>query len=370
MKKREIFLSDYKLSYPVEKIADPKDILFVDIETTGFTAKGSALYLIGCVWNNGKGYVITQFMADTYESEKDVLSAFFTFSSSFKVLVHFNGNNFDIPFLKEKAKQYKMENALERLEGVDLYRRINPYKSMLKLPNCKQKTIEKFLGIHREDPYSGGDLIGVYHAYVKDHDPAKENDLFLHNRDDLLGMLAILPMLNYFDLFAGPLTVVAAQANTYTNVHGEECKELVMTAKIPSDIPTPISGSEKGCYFSAKNGEVVIKVPIVEKELKYFYSNYKDYYYLPDEDVALHKSVAGFVDKDHRIPAKASNCYTKRVSTYIPEWEPIITPFFKEDYLSKDMYFELTDEIKKNRELFSGYATHILTYIGLGQGQA
>ena len=41
MKKREIFLSDYKLSYPVEKIADPKDILFVDIETTGFTAKGS-----------------------------------------------------------------------------------------------------------------------------------------------------------------------------------------------------------------------------------------------------------------------------------------------------------------------------------------
>ena len=82
MKKREIFLSDYKLSYPVEKIADPKDILFVDIETTGFTAKGSALYLIGCVWNNGKGYVITQFMADTYESENDVLSAFFTFSTS------------------------------------------------------------------------------------------------------------------------------------------------------------------------------------------------------------------------------------------------------------------------------------------------
>ena len=32
MKKREIFLSDYKLSYPVEKIADPQDILFVVID--------------------------------------------------------------------------------------------------------------------------------------------------------------------------------------------------------------------------------------------------------------------------------------------------------------------------------------------------
>ena len=367
MKKREIFLSDYTLKYPVERIADPKDILFVDIETTGFTARGSSLYLIGCVWNNGEGYVITQFMAEDYEAEKDVLEAFFEFAKPFKVLVHFNGNNFDIPFLSEKAKQYKLENPLGNMEGVDLYRRINPYKDMLRLPNCKQKTIEHFLGINREDPYSGGDLIGVYHSYVKDHDEAKESDLFTHNRDDLLGMLSILPMLNYFDLFTMPLTVVAASANCYWDVNNEEKKELVLTAKPEATLPTPISGSASGCYFSAKDGEVVIKIPIIEKELKYFYSNFKDYYYLPDEDVALHKSVAGFVDKDHRKQAKASNCYTRRLSTYVPEWEPIITPFFKEDYLSKDMYFELTDDIKQNRELFSGYASHILTYIGLNK---
>lgn len=369
MKKREIFLTDFALNYPIERIADPKDILFVDIETTGFTAKGSSLYLIGCVWHNGHNYVITQFMADTYDAEEDVLSTFFTFSNSFKVLVHFNGNNFDIPFLREKSKQYHLDNNFDHFEGVDLYRRINPYKEMLHLPNCKQKTIENFLGIHREDPYSGGDLIGVYHEYVKDHDKEKENDLFRHNRDDLLGMLAILPMLNYFDLFSTPVKVVAAGANTYPDVNGNERRELVMTATMSAKLPSPLSGSSKGCYFSAKGDEIVIKVPIYDRELKFFYSNYKNYYYLPEEDVAMHKSVAGFVDKNHRVPATAKNCYTRKVSSYIPEWEPIITPFFKEEYDSKDLYFELTDEIKKNRELFSGYASHILMFIGLGQAK-
>lgn len=368
MKKREIFLSDYKPAYPVEKLGDPKDILFIDIETTGFTAKASTLYLIGTVWNNGSGYVITQFMAENPEAEKDVLSTFITFSKSFKYLVHFNGNNFDIPFLKEKAAQYDLDLGLDHFEGIDLYRRINPYKSILHLPNCKQKTIEHFLGINREDIYSGKDLIGVYKEYAVDGDPDKEKDLFLHNRDDLLGMLAILPMLNYFDLFASPLKVVAAKANTYPDASGGERKELVLTARPTSKIPSHISGSAKGCFFAAEDEEVVIKVPVYDKELKYFYSNYKDYYYLPEEDVALHKSVASFVDKEHRVQAKASNCYTRRRSEYLPEWEPVITPFFKEDYESKDLYFELTDEIKKNRELFSGYASHILTFIGLCQG--
>ena len=74
----------------------------------------------------------------------------------------------------------------------------------------------------------------------------------------------------------------------------------------------------------------------------------------------MHKSVASFVDKDHREQANASNCYTRKYSSYLPPWDVLVEPFFKREYNSKDLFFELTDEIKKNRKLFSKYANHIL----------
>ena len=110
----------------------------------------------------------------------------------------------------------------------------------------------------------------------------------------------------------------------------------------------------------AENDEGTIKVPIYDEELKYFYSNYKDYYYLPTEDLAMHKAVASYVDKEHRVQATASTCYTRKYSSYLPQWDVLVEPFFKREYKSKELFFELTDEIKKDRRLFSAYASHIL----------
>jgi hypothetical protein len=76
--------------------------------------------------------------------------------------------------------------------------------------------------------------------------------------------------------------------------------------------------------------------------------------------MAMHKSVAGFVDKQYRQQATARNCYTRKVSSYLPQWSIEIQPFFKTDYETKLTYFELTDELKRNRELFNQYAHHIL----------
>jgi len=126
-----------------------------------------------------------------------------------------------------------------------------------------------------------------------------------------------------------------------------------------------ISGEE--LYYQGIEDLKKLNVPIYEEELKYFYANYKDYYYLPTEDVALHKSIASFVDKDYRIQACASNCYTRKISRFLPQWKILMEPFFKREYKSKDLFFELTDDIKKNRELFSIYASHILNEMALQQ---
>jgi hypothetical protein len=97
--------------------------------------------------------------------------------------------------------------------------------------------------------------------------------------------------------------------------------------------------------------------------MKYFYSNYRDYYYLPEEDTALHKSVAEYVDKEYRLQATAATCYTRKFSSYLQQWDYSFAPFFKREYRSKEIFFELTDEIKKDRDLFSRYANHVLQII-------
>lgn len=365
MKTEEIVLNNFNLSYPLERLAPLNQILFLDIETTGFTAGSSQLYLIGCAYYLEGNWKIRQWFAQSPEEEPELLKAFFTFAEGFSYLMHFNGNTFDLPYLKQKVKACDLPYSFSRFEGLDIYRRIFPYKNFLKLPNCKQKTIEYFLGVSREDTFSGGELINLYKDYISSHDFNLYHTLLLHNSDDIKGMLEILPILAYYDLFNNSIKARKVQANYYNDIHGIPRKELLMKLVFASPLPVPVTAMARGCHFKGEGHEGTLIVPIYEEELKYFYANYKDYYYLPTEDAAIHKSIAAFVDKEYREQATAATCYTRKFSSYLPQWEILAEPFFKRDYKSRELFFELTDEIKKDRELFSTYASHILNAIAL-----
>ena len=65
-----------ELNYPLETLAPLNDILFLDIETTGFSAKSSNLYLIGCSYYEDGEWQLIQWLAENYEEENEVLKAF------------------------------------------------------------------------------------------------------------------------------------------------------------------------------------------------------------------------------------------------------------------------------------------------------
>lgn len=360
MRISEETIENFSISYPLERLAPMERVLFVDIETTGFTARSSYLYLIGCAYFRAGTWRTIQWMAQSYVQEKEILTAFFEFAKLYRYLVHFNGNNFDLPFMAQKCQQHLLPYSFENFQGIDLYKRISPYKFFLKLPNCKQKTLEQFLGIDRKDVFSGSELIGIYQDYIKNPSEFSENALFLHNADDLKGMLETLPMLAYYDLFNQPVRARKVQANSYRDVNGGKRRELIITLSLDQSLPKLVMTNAGGCYFRGEGPEAALKIPIYDEELKYFYSNYQDYYYLPSEDVALHKSVASFVDREYRIQASAANCYTRKFSSYLPQWDVLFEPFFKRDYKSRELFFELTDEMKRNRQAFSDYASHVL----------
>lgn len=365
MKTEEIILNNFTLNYPLERLAPLAKILFLDIETTGLSASGSQLYLIGCAFYREGNWQIKQWFAQSPEEEPELIKAFFTFAEEFSYLMHYNGNTFDLPYLKQKLRQYELPYSFDDFDGIDIYRRITPYKNFLKLPNCKQKTIEYYLGIEREDTYTGGELINVYNDYLSSHDFNLYHLLLLHNSDDMKGMLEILPILSYYDLFNCNIKARKVQANYYNDIHGISRKELLMKLVFSSPLPVSVTSMAKGCHFKGEGHEGTLIIPIYEEELKYYYANYKDYYYLPTEDTAMHKSIASFVDKEYREQATAANCYTRKFSTYLPQWDILVEPFFKREYKTNDLFFELTDEIKKDRQLFSDYASHVLNIMAV-----
>lgn len=83
-------------------------ILLLDIETTGFSADMSTIFMIGCAHFDGKKMLVNQWLSDTLElrGEQEVLNAFSewlllqTSSSKKLCLVTYNGDNFDLLFLK------------------------------------------------------------------------------------------------------------------------------------------------------------------------------------------------------------------------------------------------------------------------------
>lgn len=366
MKNCKYTLSNIEISYPIEKLAPKNQILFLDIETTGLSPSYASIYLIGVGYFNNDNFICEQWFAQSLEEESTVISSFLSFLKNFSVLIHFNGNQFDLPFIKKRCEALSIPCSFHSINGIDIYKRIFPYRFFLKLSNCKQKTLEDFSGICREDEYNGGELISVYKSYCSSFAQSNPDDdalslLLLHNHDDIEGMVNLLPILTYADLFADEITVKKVQSNSYVDVNNIKKKELLLTLSFHVSIPKPISFQANDCYFSAKENTGILKVPVYQEELKYFYEGFRNYYYLPQEDMAVHKSVAAYVDKAFREQATASTCYTRKNSSFLPQWDYVFEPFFKRDYKSKNLFFELTDELKTDRAAFSKYASHILT---------
>ena len=137
---------------------------------------------------------------------------------------------------------------------------------------------------------------------------------------------------------------------------------MIITLENDYIVPKRVSYQFKDYYFTINKDTTKIRIPLYEGELKYFYENYKDYFYLPAEDMAVHKSVATFVDKEYRERARASNCYTRKNGIYLPQHSNIMNPSFKLDYKDKTSYFELTKDFSSSDVMLRRYIMHIFEH--------
>ena len=360
----------YPLLYPITKSYVKEEIAFFDIETTGFSPDMSYVYLISCGYYKEDRWNLIQWFSEGIEEEKQLLCLFFDFLVPYRLLIHYNGTTFDIPYLLSKCAQHDLSYNFKHITSFDIYKKIIPYKNKLPIENLKLKTVERFLGLHRKDQFHGGELIHVYaeyvgrNAYEKFHNTADMDypvtkasglptvcktkashlleALLLHNAEDVMGLLKVMDILSYVDFFQGDFIHCQATVNE---------TKVSFTLTLMNELPLPLSFEQSigdvSYTVTAQKRTAQVIVPLTYGTKKFFLEDYKDYYYLPVEDTAVHKSVGEYVDKEFRQNAKPSTCYIKKEGHFLPQPIKLITPAFKDDYKSKLFWFEATQDILK-----------------------
>ncbi len=305
---------------------DNKKIAYIDIETTGFMSDNNHIYLIGlAIIKNKKPYFMYLFAKDTDE-EKGILIKLMVFIKDYNLLIHFNGLTFDIPFIEKRCQFHGIRCELKTYDQLDLYKIIYSKKKYLNINGYKQKDIELALGINREDIYNGRELIRLYHAYqsmlalTSDNAKNEADNLFdtllKHNYEDIKYLVKISHILDLKTLYTEDIIHDCIVKDGILEL---SCRCDYTDSSVISEYINLFNKSFLGIKDIAldSDGEIHISVNIFSGELKMFFENYKDYYYLPVEDCAIHKSVARYVDADYRVNATKDTCYIKKNGDFI-----------------------------------------------------
>ena len=338
-----------------------EDAMLYDIETTGLNPKASQLYLLGVLLFHKENSEFIQYFAESVRDEEEILEQFFQLCKTKRVLISFNGEGFDNRFIETMAKSYGKLPLHLNLKQLDLFKLIRKRKRFYGLESCSLKSCERFLGIHREDRCSGGELISVYQEYLQDKGSEKKNMLLLHNREDIQNLPALFSFLAYENIFQGNVHFQRAeilvrdemkekndnhQKDNSLQIKDLELEErqnsrtsekLCLSFSLPSSVPMPLTLTPKNFLLEIKETSLCLTVPLYQGELCYFFKDYKDYEFIPSEDRAVHKSLANMYPKKMREKSKASTAYQKMKASFLPVFQEK-EKVFKKTYQDKQCF--------------------------------
>lgn len=181
---------------PIDGNNNYKNTCFIDIETTGLSRKYNIIYLIGILYLEDDKWYLLQIFADKADEEEKLLRYFVNIISKYSQIITYNGESFDIPFINYRLEKYGIAHRIAEDTSLDLYRLVKRNRDFLDLEDLKLKSLERYLGIYRDDIYSGKDCIDFYLEYSRTGDVELAERVLKHNFDDLFYMLDIIKIIS------------------------------------------------------------------------------------------------------------------------------------------------------------------------------
>ncbi len=313
--------------------------IYFAITTTGSDPRMSHMITAGLAYEENEKLIFRQ---ETLEKPADELALLKRLAD---MLRNTGGNiistTSDIQYIKSKYSFYRLSDPLLGRKTVYL-------EDMLKTAGCSgndRYAYESRIGFERNSILNGSLFPGEYTEYLLTGRKDIIDELITHNTDDLKSLAAVFRSASASDPFTpeniiinsviandGLLTIRFSLADTPA---AKEGIELQGTVRTPEDA---LRYSLCACF---NTGE--FKCEALRGELRFYFENYKDYYYLPMEGRAVHKSVGQFVDPAYRKRARKETAFEPYQGDFYPAFSSGIKPCFKNAPDDAISFFRLSD---------------------------
>ena len=166
-------------------------MVWLDTETTGLAGgTGTYAFLVGLAYLDGETLVTEQFLLRRLRSEAHLLAAVSERLAGRPHLVTFNGQRFDWPILESRFILVRQRPAPPAAH-TDLITSARRLWHRV-LGTYRLSTLEaEVIGAPRHDDVPGWLIPGIYVEYLRSGDRAALDPVILHNRADLLAMVAL-----------------------------------------------------------------------------------------------------------------------------------------------------------------------------------
>ena len=169
-----------------------RNAIFIDTETTGLTGGvGTVPFLVGMGTFNEEGFIIEQFFMRDYNEEPAFLHFIKEKLENCEILVSYNGKGYDLNLLASRFMLARMENPARDLPHLDLLftaRRL----WRRRIADCSLASVEQhIINFNRQEDIPGYLIPSLYFDYLRTKDGKLLRPIFLHNRWDILSLVAL-----------------------------------------------------------------------------------------------------------------------------------------------------------------------------------
>ena len=171
---------------------DLRRAVFLDTETTGLAGgTGTAAFLVGVGWVEGKRFRFRQYFMRDYHEEPALLRGLAEDLAGCERIVTFNGGLFDVPLLETRYALNRERFPLGQALHFDL---LHPARRLWKarLESCRLQSLERaLLGVTRRGDVPGEEIPRIYFDFVRRRDGRAMARVLEHNRLDVLSLAAL-----------------------------------------------------------------------------------------------------------------------------------------------------------------------------------
>ena len=325
-------------------------------------------------------------LCESRRDEEALLTEFRRMLMPFSSIQTYGGSIFSLRFLDERWILYSddsffTDDSVQKVK--DIYEELRPFRKCFPISSLKKSETEAFAGYERRDSISGREIAQTYQEWENTKEPALKRRLLDHLKEDTLSLLSMTKLLGLPHLFdtssiegiqieqlqieASSIENMQMDASSFGHLQDirqeqkapEHCNAgelpLMIKIQLSQRLPFPVQAVNHLASLEGRDEHVRICLNACRGRLKHFLTgSYKEYYYLPEEDMTVHKSVAQAVARTRRVKATARTCFLAREGIFLPA--PPKTGellLWSRDYEDKDKYVLYEGENRLKPYLFA-----------------